>query len=53
MSLYKITFMLLGYLKDSNAAAHSVHTGALVRQWDLKESKMRLNVLFTSWKVLE
>ena len=26
---------------------------ALVRQWDLKESKMTLNVLFTRWKVLE
>ena len=44
--------LLLGYLKDSNAAAHSVDT-ALVRQWDLKESKMTLNVLFTCWKVLE
>ena len=26
---------------------------ALVRQWDLKESKMTLNALFTCWKVLE
>ena len=47
-----ITYGKLGYLKDSNAAAHSVDT-ALVRQWDLKESKMTLNVLFTCWKVLE
>ena len=25
----------------------------LVRQWDLEESKIALNVLFTCWKVLE
>ena len=48
----RVIILLLGYLKDSNAAAHSVDT-ALVRQWDLKESKMTLNVLFTCWKVLE
>ena len=47
---------ILGYLKDSNAAAHSVDTGirwALIHllAWDLKESKMTLNVLFTCWKV--
>ena len=47
-----VIYLLLGYLKDSNTAAHSVDT-ALVRQWDLKESKMTLNVLFTCWKVLE
>ena len=48
----RVIILLLGYLKDSNAAAHSVDI-ALVRQWDLKESKMTLNVLFTCWKVLE
>ena len=26
---------------------------ALVRQWDLKESKVTLNVLLACWKVLE
>ena len=38
-----IAYILLGYLRDSNAAALL----ALVRQRDLKESKMSLNVLFT------
>ena len=33
MELRNISFKL-GYLKDSNAAAHSVVTGWLVRQWD-------------------
>ena len=43
----------LGYLKDSNAAAHSVDTDI---SWAVRlkeESKMTLNVLFTCWKVLE
>ena len=38
--------LLLGYLKDSNAADILLIL-ALVRQWDLKASKMTLNVLFT------